>query len=512
MTARAATRVAHALAERLGHERVGIVDFLGLVHWIDGTPILAHIEPYRRRIFEAFDAVEAGGRARYNLGLVGRAKKNWKSADLVLKGLAALLANDSPHGNAVYLLANDEGQADDDLALAKKIVAASPLLRERLAVKKKVIERRDSRGFCMILPAQDEVGQHGKSYRAALFDEIHGYRTWDLLEAMQLDPTRPDAQMWITSYASIFHTPGSPLFDLCQQGRAGRDPRMFFSWYAADFTTDPACAALDPETRANPSRASWRDADYLAQQQRRLPAHKYRRLHLNLPGMPEGSAYQPEPIMDAVARGVSHRAPEPGVGYSAFVDMSGGSSDDAVLGIAHAAADGRLVLDRLLNQGPPPPFDPRAAVERFAGVLREYGIGSVYGDKYAGETFIQDFARHGVGYVVSAAPASALYEAFEPVLNAREVVLLDVPLLEQQLLGLVWRGGKIDHPGGEHDDWANAACGALLLARERAAAPVPSEPSAAEVAAELEGGGNFLDAMDAELEGAARVRRFLRTW
>ena len=183
--------MAHATAERLGHERVGIVDFLGLVRWIDGTPMLDHVEPYRRPIFEAFDAVEPDGRARYNLGLVGRAKKNWKSADLVLMGLTALLANDAPHGNVVYLLANDEGQADGDLALAKNIVAASPLLRERLLVKKKVIERRDRRGFCEILPAQDEVGQHGKSYRAALFDELHGYKTWDLLEAMQLDPTRP---------------------------------------------------------------------------------------------------------------------------------------------------------------------------------------------------------------------------------------------------------------------------------------------------------------------------------
>ena len=41
--------------------------------------------------------------------------------------------------------------------------------------------------------------------------------------------------------------------------------------------------------------------------------------------------------------------------------------------------------------------------------------------------------------------------------------LLDVPLLEQQLLGLVWRGNKIDHPGGEHDDWANAAAGVAHL-------------------------------------------------
>ena len=254
MTPRPASRrTVPALAERLGHERVGILDFLGLVNWIDGTPMLDHVEPYRRRIFEAFDAVEPGGRARYNLGLVGRAKNNWKSCD-------------------------------------KKVVAASPILRERLIIKKTVIARRDGRGFVMILPAQDVAGSHGKTYRCCLLDEIHGYRDWDLLEAMQLDPTRPDAQMWITSYASIYHRPGVPLFDLTQHGRAGTDPRMYFSWYAADFTTDPALAQADPETRANPSRDSWQDPDYLAQQQRRLPAHKYRRLHLNLGGLPEGSA------------------------------------------------------------------------------------------------------------------------------------------------------------------------------------------------------------------------------
>ena len=34
--------------------------------------------------------------------------------------------------------------------------------------------------------------------------------------------------------------PGVTLFDLCAGGRAGTDPRMLFSWYAADYTTDPA--------------------------------------------------------------------------------------------------------------------------------------------------------------------------------------------------------------------------------------------------------------------------------
>jgi len=34
--------------------------------------------------------------------------------------------------------------------------------------------------------------------------------------------------------------------------------------------------------------------------------------------------------------------------------------------------------------------------------------------------------------------------------------------VEQQLLGLVWRGARIDHQNGENDDWANAVAGAVV--------------------------------------------------
>src|SRR5262249_21233245 len=163
--------------------------------------------------------------------------------------------------------------------------------------------------FLEILPANDAVGTHGKTFKFVGFDEIHGYRNWDILEAMQGDPTRLDSVTWITSYASVFHRPGVPLFDLCATGRAGRDPRRLFSWYAADHCTDKDFADLDPESRANPSRGSWADPNYLSQQQSRLPAHKFRRLHLNLPGSPEGSAFQVESVMDAVERGTAIRQP-----------------------------------------------------------------------------------------------------------------------------------------------------------------------------------------------------------
>jgi hypothetical protein len=432
------------------------------LRWIDGTPLVANVEPYRVRLFERFfDERDERGRFRYNLGLFGRAKKNWKSADLVLACLHALIV-DSPGGNQVYLVANDEGQAGDDLALVKKLIKANPLLQDWVTVRKNIIERRDGEGFAEVLPGQDTVGMHGKTFRLLGVDELHGQRDWDLLEALAPDPSRPDCQTWITSYASIFHKPGVPLFDLMRQGRAGTDPRMLFSWYAADYTTDSTFANATPEDRANPSRASWRNDEYLTEQQRRLPAHKYRRLHLNLPGLPEGSAYQPEPITDAIERGVVVRPPELGIDYRAFVDMSGGSSDDAVLAIAHRDAEGRAVLDRVVDQGQRPPFDPRAAVERFVMVLREYRITTVTGDKYAGETFRADFDRHGSRYQLSERTKHQIFEGLEPLLNGHQVVLLDLPQLEQQLLGLAWRGGKIDHQAGEHDDYANAAAGAIL--------------------------------------------------
>ncbi|MDP3720028.1 MAG: hypothetical protein Q8T13_19880 [Acidobacteriota bacterium] len=443
-----------------------IEDFLARLVWLDGAPLLPRIQPYRLRLFEEFFAVGDDGVFLRNLGLFGRSKKNDKTSDLVHASLFALVG-DSPagHDSECYILANDGDQARDDLSLAKKMVKANPdVLGQWLKVKANSIERKDGRGFLEVLPAGDVVGQHGKSYRFVGYDEIHGYRTWDVLEAMQPDPNRRDAQQWITSYASLFHRPGVPLFDLFTQAKAGADPRMLFSWYAADFTTDPDFADLAPERRANPSMAAWADAGYLAQQQRRLPSHKYRRLHLNLPGLPEGSAFSAESVMDAIDRGVQVRLREADTQYVAFVDMSGGSRDDASLGIAHRDRDGRAVVDRIVDQGQRPPFDPRLAVGRFVAVLTDYGVSAVTGDSYAGETFKADFERMGITYHVSGKTKSELYESLEPRLNSHQVILPDAPVVEQQLLGLVWRGGKIDHQSGEHDDLANAAAGVVDVA------------------------------------------------
>src|SRR5215472_12461531 len=98
--------------------------------------------------------------------------------------------------------------------------------------------------------------------------------------------------------------------------------------------------------------------------------------------------------MSAIVPGRKRLPPEPGCRYKALVDMSGGSNDEAVLGIAYREGDGpkggRSVLALLISQTGKPPFNPRKAVAKFADALKEYGLSKVTGDAYAGETFRAD--------------------------------------------------------------------------------------------------------------------------
>jgi hypothetical protein len=195
------------------------LDFFSHLTWLDGRPLLDTIEPYRQRIFtEALYTFDPDGRPRYSLALCGRAKKNWKTSDLVLGALYKFLAWPSVRGNDTFILANDEEQAADDLSLAKKLIACNPILDAAVTVRQKEIIRKDEQGTLKILPARDAVGAHGKTYIFCGFDEIHGYRSHDLFEALAPDPTRTDAMIWVTSYAGIRHAPGIPLYDLMQAG------------------------------------------------------------------------------------------------------------------------------------------------------------------------------------------------------------------------------------------------------------------------------------------------------
>src|SRR5215467_10590402 len=242
------------------------LQFFKPLKWLDGQPLLNVIEPYRQKTFmDALYSFDAIGRLVYNLVLCSRAKKNWKTADLVLAAIYKLLCWESTGGNQCYILANDLDQADDDLSLAKKLIESkdpkklwleplNPLLNEELVIKQKVIERRDGKGFLEVLPAGDVIGSHGKTYLFAGFDEIHGYKTWDCWKLWHT--TRHDMTLCNGSLAM----PASTTVPACRcstcllAARVARTDECISRGTLADYCTDPAFADLSPEERANPSR------------------------------------------------------------------------------------------------------------------------------------------------------------------------------------------------------------------------------------------------------------------
>ncbi len=86
---------------------ISVLTFLDNLNWIDGAPL--QVEPYRRDIFrKALDACRYDGLPQYTLVLAGRAKKNFKSADLILAGLFCMMCRESPQGSDVLLIGKDE--------------------------------------------------------------------------------------------------------------------------------------------------------------------------------------------------------------------------------------------------------------------------------------------------------------------------------------------------------------------------------------------------------------------
>lgn len=152
--------------------------------------------------------------------------------------------------------------------------------------------------------------------------------------------------------------------------------------------------------------------------------------------------------------------------YFGFVDPSGGASDSMTLAIAHRNEGESAVLD--LVREVRAPFSPELVVQEFAEILKRYPS-MTYGDRYGAEWVRERFMACGISYQASPKDRSALYVELLPLLNSRKAELLDNRRLIAQLVSLerrTARSGKdsIDHAPGRHDDLANAAAGALVLA------------------------------------------------
>jgi hypothetical protein len=189
--------------------------------------------------------------------------------------------------------------------------------------------------------------------------------------------------------------------------------------------------------------------------------------------------FLPDELIDAaVIEGRTELPHMRALGYSAFVDVSGGVSDASVLGIAHKEPGTRaehLVLDQLVIAKAP--HEPHEVVARFGAVLQRFGIRKVVGDRYGGNWVSNAFKHVGIRYEPCELDKSSLYAEVSPLFAEKRVELLDDKRLLTELRLLErrprsgGRGDAIDHPPRAHDDIANAACGALWLASSRRALP-----------------------------------------
>lgn len=156
--------------------------------------------------------------------------------------------------------------------------------------------------------------------------------------------------------------------------------------------------------------------------------------------------------------------------YFAFLDPAGGTGQDSMtMAIAHHH-DGRAVLD--LVREVKPPFGPEATVGEFADVLKAYSLTVATSDRYAGSWPTAAFQKVGITVLPSTRTKSEIYQDVLPLVMSGTCELLDDARLLKQFGGLerrTARGGKdsIDHAPRQHDDVANAAAGALVLAAHK---------------------------------------------
>jgi hypothetical protein len=293
----------------------------------------------------------------------------------------------------------------------------------------------------------------GRSVCAALLDECAFYRSDE-------DSANPDHAVVSAIRPSMATFPDAMIIAASSPySKRGILWDAFKRYYGRD---DPSTLVWVAPTRImNPTISE----DFVAAEYERDPASAAAEYGANFRS--DIAAFVDLAVLEAcTADGLFEIPSISGTSYVAFVDPSGGSSDSMTLAIAHHD-DGVAVLDCVREVRAP--FQPENVVDDFCKTLASYGIGTVIGDRYAGEWPREQFSKRNITYRPSEKVKSDIYRDMLPILNSRKCQLLDIPRLISQFHGLerrTARGGRdsIDHGPGGHDDIANAVAGAIVLA------------------------------------------------
>jgi hypothetical protein len=396
--------------------------------------------------------------------IAGRRGGKTRTAGAVCAYLAAFNTHKLAPGETgtVLNLAASKQQAKTTLDYTSGFLSASPMLRQLLDGDPTTEEIR--------LKGNISIATHSANFRTVrsrtligcVFDETAFWRDADT-------SANPDTEIYTATLPALATTGGMLIGISSPYRRAG----LLFQKYQASFgQNDPNVLVIQAASaRLNPTI----DASAIARASEMDPEK----------ARSEWLAEFRDDLSDFISRRVVMACIEPGVferpfkrvqRYVGFCDPSGGSNDSMTLGIAHREAD-TVVLDVLREVKAP--FNPEAVVAEFCTLLKSYRIATVHGDRYGSEWVSSQFRAHGVNYEPSERTKSELFLDALPMLNSGGVALLDNDRMVSQLCALerhTTRSGKdaIDHPPGAHDDLANAAAGAIVLATTERAGAIPN--------------------------------------
>jgi hypothetical protein len=174
-------------------------------------------------------------------------------------------------------------------------------------------------------------------------------------------------------------------------------------------------------------------------------------------------------VLEACTRsGPVELPPRPDVTYVAFADVATSKGDKFTIAVGHFEGD-LFIVDYLYGwhaDGRPGDIISEASKQ-----LKQYRIQEVTGDRYAAGFVPEHFAKHHITYRHAELNASEIYLEALHLFNQGIARVPDHAECLRELRNLIRKpraGGKdvVDHPSSGHDDFANAACGALWLAAE----------------------------------------------
>ncbi len=392
--------------------------------------------------------------------IVGRQSGKTRIAGTVA-AYEALIAPRVPDGESEFalLVSQDERGALRTLFSYAKAPFTRPLLKAAVVGKAKKDSFRLSNGLWIACyPCRPEA-LRGPRARVSVVDELGFFITSDG------HPT--DQEMLRAVRYTLQNTKGRLLILSSPAGQYGALWKLHQDWWANEKAQTLIWKGTSPEM--NPTI----DPEVLARQQREDPdGYRSEVLAEFRSGL---SALLDGDLLDrAVPDGIREFAPALSYTYVGFFDPSGGRGDAMTLGIAHWHAADPLLFQLDCVRGWSGQ-NPSGIAAEAADLYHRYGIDVVYGDSYGAELIAEHFRTHGIAYE-KAPEKTRLYLELNTLVNSRAVGLLDHPTLLRELRGLERKPGtsgrdKVDHRHGAHDDYANAAAGALVMAALLAAQP-----------------------------------------